>query len=141
MHIDLTTVPDPADLAALEAGMWRYTVSVLPDLPDESADVPVAAFVRDGDGAVVGGIKAAVYWNGVEVEVLWVDAAYRRRGIASALLGRVEDFGRAHGAVVAFLKTVGARAFYERLGYQVYGVLEDRPIGTLLYHMKKRLDR
>jgi hypothetical protein len=24
--------------------------------------------------------------------------------------------------------------------YEVYGVLEDRPIGTVLYHMKKRID-
>lgn len=24
--------------------------------------------------------------------------------------------------------------------YEMYGVLEDRPIGTVLYHMKKRID-
>ena len=32
-----------------------------------------------------------------------------------------------------------SKEFYEKLGYSIYGVLEDRPIGTLLYHMKKRL--
>jgi hypothetical protein len=33
-----------------------------------------------------------------------------------------------------------AKDFYESLGYTVFGVLEDRPVGTRLLHMKKRLD-
>lgn len=53
---------------------------------------------------------------------------------------QVEDFARGKGAVVAFLKTVDAKPFYEKLGYQVFGFLGDRPIGTRLYHMKKRLN-
>ncbi len=44
------------------------------------------------------------------------------------------------GAVISFLKTVEATGFYEKYDYQVFGILEDRPIGTLLYHMKKQLD-
>ena len=49
-------------------------------------------------------------------------------------------YARENGAVVSFLRTVDAKEFYEKFGYQVYGQLEDRPIGTVLYHMKKRLD-
>jgi hypothetical protein len=51
-----------------------------------------------------------------------------------------EKYAKGNGAVVSFLKTVDAKEFYEKNGYQVYGLLEDRPIGTVLYHMKKRLD-
>ncbi len=50
-------------------------------------------------------------------------------------------FGIENGAVISFLKTVEAKDFYQKLGYEVYGVLEDRPIGTSLYHMKKRLTK
>lgn len=42
-------------------------------------------------------------------------------------------------AIEVQLLWVDARPFYERIGYTVYGMLEDRPIGTVLYHMKKRL--
>ena len=61
------------------------------------------------------------------------------RGIATSLIGRVEQFARERGPVIAFLKAVQAKAFYERLGHEVSGVLEDRPIGTLLYHNEKRI--
>jgi GNAT superfamily N-acetyltransferase len=89
---------------------------------------------------VIGGVRGNIYWDGIEVELLWVDDAPRRRGIGQALMQRAEAFARERGAVVAYLRTVDARPFYERIGYTVYGVLEDRPIGTVLYHMKKRLD-
>ncbi|WP_028795651.1 GNAT family N-acetyltransferase [Thalassobaculum salexigens] len=136
----LTTAPEAADLAVLKAGMRRYEVSRLPGLPDETADMPAAVFARDAGGAVIGGVRGDVYWNGLEVELLWVDEAHRHKGIASGLMERLEQFARGHEAVVAYLRTVDARPFYERMGYAVYGVLEDRPIGTVLYHMKKRLD-
>jgi GNAT superfamily N-acetyltransferase len=120
--------------------MRRYELSRLPDLPDETEDLPVAAFARDADGHVVGGVQGNVYWNGIEIELLWVDEAHRGRGIGAELMGRVEAFACRRGAVIAYLRTVDARRFYETLGYVVYGTLEDRPIGTVLYHMKKRLD-
>ena len=140
-QFELTTTPLAADIATVRAGMRRYELSRLPDLPDESEDVPAVVFARASDGTLIGGAQGNVYWNGLEVELLWVAEAHRRLGIARELLTRLEDFARRQDAVVAYLRTVDARPFYERIGYEVYGTLEDRPIGTVLYHMKKRLDR
>lgn len=139
MDIEITTKPNPEDLKVVTDGMRAYEVSRLPDLPDESEDIHLAAFARDDADAICGGIKANVYWNGVEIDVLWVSEDHRGQDIGSALIRQVEDFARDKGAVVAYLKTVDARGFYESCGYEVYGTLEDRPIGTILYHMKKRL--
>ena len=141
MKIDVTTQPDTADLATIKAGMRRHELIRLPNLPDESDDILVAAFARLDSGTIIAGIVANVYWDGVEIELLWVDEPYRNNEIGSKLVQQIESFARAKGAVIAFLKTVDAKPFYESLGYEVFGVLEDRPIGTLLYHMKKRLDR
>ncbi|WPZ34960.1 GNAT family N-acetyltransferase [Thalassobaculum sp. OXR-137] len=140
-QFELTTTPAAADLATVKAGMWRYVQSRLPGLPDESEDVSAALFARTADGTVIGGVQGNVYWNGLEVEQLWIEETHRRLGLARDLMTRLEDFARRHGAVIAYLRTVDARPFYERIGYAVYGTLEDRPIGTVLYHMKKRLDR
>jgi GNAT superfamily N-acetyltransferase len=138
--VEVTVAPAPEDVEAVRAGMRAYELSVLPGLPDESDDVAVHAFVRSDDGELLGGVLANVFWDGVEIDTLWVADGSRRRGVGAALMLAIEDEARRRGAVVAHLKTVMAKGFYERLGYSVYGVLEDRPIGTQLFHMKKRLD-
>lgn len=139
MNIEITQDPRAEDLKVLEQGMRDFELSVFPDLPDESEDIKFVAFAKDDNGQVIGGIKATIFWNGLEIDTLWVAPEYRRKGIASRLISEAEQRAVTHGAVVAYLKTVKAKAFYERIGYSVYGVLEDRPIGNLLYHMKKRL--
>lgn len=140
MSITIELSPSSADVATLVQGMRAFEVSVFPDLPNESADVRYYSFVRDTAGKVIAGVQANCFWDGVEIEILWVAPAHRRQGLASRLMTAAEDHARGEGAVIAYLRTVMARAFYESIGYQVYGVLEDRPIGSQLYHMKKRLD-
>lgn len=141
MEIELTENPHTSDMDVVKEGMRRYEISRLPDLADETEDQHIAAFARDEAGSVCGGILANVYWNGLEIDVLWVGEDFRHENIASRLVCAVEAFARGKGAVVAFLKTVDAKKFYESLGYTVFGELEDRPIGTVLYHLKKRLDQ
>ena len=139
MFIEIVTDPGADDMAIVERGMRDFDLSVLPDLPDESEDVHVGAFARSAENTIIGGVKASVFWNGLEIDILWVDPEHRGQGVGRKLLAGVEEFARSHGAVVAYLKTLEAREFYEQQGYEVYGELEDRPIGTVFYHMKKRL--
>ena len=139
MKIETIDKPSVEDLDTLKRGMREYELSVFPDLPPETEDVQFCAFAKSEDDQIVGGIRAMIFWDGLEIDLLWVDPEYRRRGIASALVQKAERAAVGLGAVVAYLKTVMAKDFYEGLGYSVYGVLEDRPKGTLLYHMKKRL--
>jgi ribosomal protein S18 acetylase RimI-like enzyme len=96
---------------------------------------------RSEIGEITSGINANCYWDGLEIKTLWVADELRNQGIGEKLVLRAEEFARENGAVIAWLKTLDARKFYERLGYHVYGELEDRPIGTVFYHMKKRLDK
>ncbi len=138
--VEVTVAPAPEDVEAVRAGMRAYELSVLPELPDEAEDVAVHAFARADDGALIGGVLANVFWDGVEIDTLWVADGSRRQGVGAARVRAVEEDARRRGAVIAHLKTVMAKDFYERLGYTVFGVLEDRPIGTQLFHMKKRLD-
>jgi GNAT superfamily N-acetyltransferase len=108
-------------------------------LPDESEDRRFL-FSAHEELEFVGGISGSVYWDGLEIDTLWVAENYRGRGLGIRLLTEAEKYAREFGAVISFLKTVDAKEFYQKYGYQVYGQLEDRPIGTVLYHMKKRLD-
>jgi len=139
MHQEIIEAPSAAQSAELLQRFQEFVAQRL-DLPDESADKPLLINLRDDDGQLIAGILANAYWDGLEIDTLWVAEAQRGRGLGADLLRQAEEHGRRHGALVAYLKTVEARAFYEKQGYQLFGVLEDRPRGTHLYHLKKRLD-
>ena len=139
MEIKKQFAPTEKDLAELNHHFRGFVLSQLPGLPDESEDKQFL-FSAYEKLQFIGGISGSVYWNGLEIDTLWVDENCRGRGVGQQLVEATEGYARDNDAVVAFLKTVDAKAFYEKMGYQVYGVLEDRPIGTVLYHLKKRLD-
>lgn len=139
MKIDKTYAPGASDLTDLRNRFWEYASAQIPNLSPESEDQGFLFSMLDGT-RLIGGICGNVYWNGLEIDILWVEADRRGSGIGARLLAEAENFARDKGAVIAFFKTVQAREFYENQGYQVYGILEDRPIGSTLYHMKKRLD-
>ena len=131
--------PSAGDLDTLKRGMREFELSIFPDLPDEAEDIQFCAFAKNENDEIIGGIKAMIFCDGLEIDILWADPAHRRRGIASLLVQKAERTAVENGAVIGYLKSVMARDFYEALGYSVYGVLKNRPKGTLLYHMKKRL--
>jgi hypothetical protein len=57
------------------------------------------------------------------------------------LLSRAEQYALERSCSNAWLFTFSfqARPFYERLGYQLFGTLEDYPKGHSLFFMTKRL--
>jgi len=139
MNYELIEVPSEKESFELSQKFQEFVNSKTP-LPDESADKKFIINVRDSGKGLIAGILANAYWDGLEIDILWVDRSHRGAGLGAELLGKAEQYGKEQGAVISFLKTVEAKGFYEKYGYQVFGILEDRPIGTFLYHMKKRLD-
>ena len=108
-------------------------------MPDETQDLVFSISVKNDVNRLIAGLVGTIYWNGLEIDTLWVEDHYQKQGIGSKLLHQAEQLAIEHGVVVAFLKTVEAKDFYQKSGYEVYGTLEDRPIGSLLFHMKKRI--
>lgn len=139
MHIQKIMSPCAADFADLNREFRQHVLTKMPGLADESEDKKFLFSAYD-DAMFIGGISASVYWNGLEIDTLWISERYRGKGIGKKLLSEAEKYATNNGAVVSFLRTVDATAFYQKSGYQIYGQLEDRPIGTVLYHMKKRLN-
>jgi len=97
--------------------------------------------IKDGD-ELIGGIITQLYWNVLQVDVLWVKEEHRNKGYASALLADVENTANEkYDCKLSHLDTFDfqAKALYEKLGYAVFGVLEDCPEGHKRYYMKKKL--
>lgn len=130
-------VATPAQAVAVEKGFAAFVGSQHPELADESADLPLHLVIADATG-VIAGLLGRVFWQGLEIEVLWVADAHRRCGLGQRLLLRAEAEARRLGAKVAYLRTAQAATFYERCGYRHCGYLP-RPLGTGLYSFYKEL--
>lgn len=101
---------------------------------------PLNIVARDADGRVVGGLLADVNLGWIFVSALWVEASARRAGIGSELMRLAEAEARMRGCVGIYLDTYSfqARPFYERLGYRLFGELEDCPPGGAKHFLCKR---
>jgi ribosomal protein S18 acetylase RimI-like enzyme len=82
---------------------------------------------------------AALFWRAdhVEVNILGVDAAFRRRGLATRILNEVRDWARARGLPQVRLYTTndntGALRLYQRLGFRIVSVALGEVERTLGY--------
>ncbi len=102
---------------------------------------PVNFVVRGEAGDVLGGLLGQLWGGWLHVNYLWVATGLRGEGFGARLVEAAEAYARERGAIGAMLETYSfqARPFYERLGYEVFGVLEDCPPGHTRFHLKKAL--
>jgi GNAT superfamily N-acetyltransferase len=98
-------------------------------------------FLYAPDGAVVGGLIGATYWDWLYIDLLWVTDELRGRGHGHRLLALAEDEARHCGAKNAYLDTFSFQApdFYRQQGYEVFGELSDFPRGHQRYFLTKQL--
>lgn len=100
---------------------------------------PLTLSVRTTDQAIVGGLYGATMWSWLMIEGLWVNEAWRGRGLGSQLLRRAEAIAAARGCRGAWLGTFDfqARGFYERHGYAVFAELPGFPVAHTHFHLRK----
>jgi GNAT superfamily N-acetyltransferase len=102
--------------------------------------IALSYVLKDEIGQMIAGINAILYcWNILYVDVLYVEDSYRRKGYGKLLLDRTESESKKLGGYMSHLDTFDwqAKEFYEHLGYEVFGILENCPRGHHRYYMKK----
>jgi GNAT superfamily N-acetyltransferase len=106
-----------------------------------AAYYPVGLYLRDGREEVLGGLLGEIWGGSLYVSHLWVAEAARGAGHGTRLLQAAERYAIERGCQGAFLGSFSfqAPAFYQKQGYEVFGVLEDHPPGHRMFLLKKRL--
>jgi ribosomal protein S18 acetylase RimI-like enzyme len=142
MTLEIVLTEDPPEGAreAIMAVLLRYNEDHVSNEGRERAHF--AALVQEpGTGAVLGGIMARAWRNMLSVELVALPPELRGTGLGTRLMRMVEDEARRRDCRNAWLQTSDwqARGFYEKLGYQVFGQLEDYPVGHTRYFMTRRL--
>ena len=102
---------------------------------------PVAFFLRDEAGEVLGGLLGEIWAGWLHIRTLALAPPARGQGFGRELMQRAEAYARERGCTNAFLDTFSfqARPFYEKLGYRLFCVLENHPAGHQHFFMTKRL--
>jgi GNAT superfamily N-acetyltransferase len=97
--------------------------------------------LRSAESGIAGGVLGETYWEWLHIDLLWVDERLRGSGYGRRLMETAENEARKRGMNAAWLDTFSfqAREFYEKLGYAVFGELDDFPQGHQRYFMRKTL--
>jgi GNAT superfamily N-acetyltransferase len=128
MRLTLDPTPDPAIRARLFAMIDRYN----DDATDRREEVRHLSIVlRDGAGAVEGGLVGISYYDWLIVEMLFVPVGRREQGVGARLMRAAEAVAARRGCRGVWLDTgsPAARGFYARIGYDVFATLPDYPRG------------
>ena len=135
--IELEAPPNVDDVHAIYDGLSSYNRQFAPQ--DNYA--PLVLVLRDPAGKVVGGLAGDTYWSWLHVDALWLDEPARGLDFGTHMLQMAELEALQRGCRHAHLDTMSfqARPFYEKMGYTVFGVLDDLPQGQQRIFMQKDL--
>lgn len=137
LRITIPQDPSPADREAVGVPLRAYNLAAGGDPGMRT----VAVLLTDEAGQHVGGLWGKTVYQWLFVEWFALPDAHRGQGHGTALMREAERIARAQGCIGIWLDTFEfqARGFYEKLGFEVFGTLEDHPVGQSRFFMRKRL--
>lgn len=135
-NITLSDVADDQLRKAIAAPLLQYNEAQA----GPSQHRLLVLVIRDSAGAVIGGLWAATGYGWLYTQLLAVPESLRGQGVGTRLMQQAEEEAARRGCHHAWVDTqFGARPFYERLGYVVFGELPDYPPGFSRTFLKKTL--
>jgi GNAT superfamily N-acetyltransferase len=137
LTLELEEHPNPEDFRIVLDGVRSFNRAQT----GNQRPRPVAYFLRDKDGQIVGGVQGSLWGRSTHIDALWVDERYRSHDYGSKLMKAIEDYAIKHGHPLVYLETASFQAlpFYEGLGYEVFGQLPEITRGHRLFFLKKEL--
>ena len=82
---------------------------------------------NDAQGELIGGLVASSSYSWLLVKILWVEESQRNLGVGRSLMSAAEAKAGELGCHSVWLDTSNASAkkFYDALGYEIFGKLEN----------------
>lgn len=133
-----TDDPAPGTFEAIFRGLDACSQSLIGPAPPRLLVIPL----HDDSGAVAGGLWGHTQFRWLHVQMLLVPEPLRGKGIGSALVAAAEAKARDRRCIGVHVSTFSFQAprFYEKLGFTLFGVLDDFPPGHQCLYFQKRFD-
>ena len=119
--------PTPGAFEAIYAALDACSQPVIGPAQPRLLTIPI----RDDNGTVAGGLWGYTLFSWLHVQMLFVPPALRGRGVGAALMSAAEAEARSRGCRGAHVDAFSFQAapFYQKIGFTVFGKLEDCPPG------------
>ena len=136
-HLRIETNPTVEDVRFLEDRLYAYGV--------EQTGVDdgqwLAIFLRDDQQTMQAGLKGWTWCGSCYIQTVWVHHTLRGQGIGRQLLQAAEQEARRRGCQQMILTSYSFQApgFYQKLGFEVFAVLDEHPRGHRDYYLHKWL--
>jgi ribosomal protein S18 acetylase RimI-like enzyme len=120
----------------LVAGVRRYNETRI----GPSHAMPLTVLARSDDGMLVGGVSGRTAYGHFLIEVAWGDERFRGQTLGRQLMQAAEQEAGNRGCVAAQVDTLSFQApgFYQKLGFEVVGTVDNYPEGHSRYFLLKR---
>ena len=139
MNYEISFAENPLaeELQILSDGIDQFTQAKM-GLP---GNTQLTFFLRDDTGTLVGGVHGNYGGSWLYISTLWVSDQVRDQGYGSQLMQQIEEAAIKGGCANVYLDTFSYQApdFYKKLGYILFGELEDFPVGYSRCFFRKRL--
>ncbi|HVC62892.1 MAG TPA: GNAT family N-acetyltransferase [Acetobacteraceae bacterium] len=130
--------PPPGTFEAIYAALEASSLAVIGPARPRLLVIPI----RDDNGFVVGGLWGCTVFEWLHVQMLFVPEPLRGRGVGAALMASAESEARARGCRGAYVDTFSFQAapFYRKIGFTLFGKLDDCPPGHDRLYLHRRFD-
>jgi ribosomal protein S18 acetylase RimI-like enzyme len=128
--------PDQKIIDQLRVALDAYNTSIT-NKGDRNS---IYIYVEDENGNLIGGIYGKIAWNWLYIDLLWVHPNHRNNGFGTQLIKAIEKEAQKSSVYSYHLRTTSFQApiFYQKLGYQICGEIEDLPPNYTTYFLKKQ---
>jgi len=137
-HYDTTAQKEPVSAHKKVLDAHEKSFKAHHDIKESSEAIQIVALDEE---KFVGGVQADVYDDSVYVSRIAVVSAYRQRSVGSTLMRLLMEEAGKRNIAMLDLGTTGfqARAFYEKLGFEIVYTRRDNPRGYESHTMVKYL--
>ena len=136
-HLTIENNPTVEDVRFLEDRLYEYNATQT-GVDDGQW---LAIFLRDAQQTIQAGLKGWTWCGSCYIQTVWVHQALRGQGVGRQLLHAAEQEARRRGCDHMVLGSFSFQApgFYQKLGYEVFAVLDEHPRHHRYYSFHKRL--
>lgn len=137
----INSEPSAEDKKVIVDGMIAYHLSK--GHIRREKDDHFSIIVKNQKRKTLGTIVVSFRWGAMHIETLWIDETVRNKGWGTKLMNLVEQEAIKRNCHLIYTDTYSWQApqFYEKLGYRLYGKLDDFPKGCSLSYYAKELKK